>query len=164
MVRGNSVAGCVTRYIRYIRPLYGRYIRNRSLCARTAKARLETKWQCSRDIYPAAIRRRDPCLDVQPLVERPPDNLQIDAARPVGARRPLHHLRIFELLGHRASQPTQPSHPNAKKTSPAKLSGSGCCRRPPDQPRRGARRLKAHRVGKAWLRHDKALWVARTYV
>ena len=88
----------------------------------------------------------------------------LSSEQPVDVRKPLHQLRICELLGHGASQPTQSSHPDAKKTCPSKLSGSDCCRRPPEQPRRGARRLKAHRVGKAWVRHDKALWAARTYV
>ena len=113
---------------------------------------------------PAPTGREGPCLDVQPLNERPPDKLEIDAARPVGARKPLQHVEACELLDHGASQPTQPNHSDAKDTCQSKLSGSGCCRRPPEQPRRGARRLKAHRVGKAWLRHDTALWAARTYV
>ena len=138
--------------------------RRRSPRACTTTTQLDTNRSCGRGMNSAPTGREGPCLDVQPLNERPPDKLQIDATRPVGGRKPLHHLRICELLGHGASQPTQPSHPDAKKTCPSKLSGSGCCRRPPEQPRRGARQLKAHRVGKGRMRHDKALWAARIYV
>ena len=113
---------------------------------------------------PAPTGREGPRLDVQPLNERPPDKLEIDAARPVGARKPLQHVEACELLDHGASQPTQPNHSDAKDTCQSKLSGSGCCRRPPEQSRGGVRWVEAHRMRKARLRHGMALWAASTHV
>ena len=138
--------------------------RRRSPRACATTIQLDTNRSCGRGMDPAPTGREGPRLDVQLLNERPPDKREIDAARPVGARKPLKHVEACELLDHGASQPTQPNHSDAKDTCQSNLSGSGCCRRPPAQSRGGVRWGEAHRMRKARLRHDMALRAASTHV
>ena len=141
-----------------------RYGRHRSPCARTATNQLGTNWACSRDIDAAAIGQRGTCVDVEARVEHAPDKPKIDAERPTAARRPLHDIGIFELLGHGAHQRTQTSRPEAKNTAGSKLRSAGHDLWPARCLLGRARWLEAHRVRKPRQRHGRALSAARTHV
>ena len=164
LVLGKTISSTgKTSDVRYIRLSYEGALRGvhavgRSPRACTTTIQLDTNRTCGWGMDPAPTGREGPRLDVQPLNERPPDKLEIDAASPVGARKPLQHVEACELLDHGASQLTQPNHSDAKDTCQSNLSGSGCCRRPPAQSRGGVRWVEAHRMRKARLRHDMALW------
>ena len=144
--------------------MHTRYGRRRSPCERTVTNQLETNGACSRHIEAATMGRRSPCNDVEARVERAPDKPQIDAERPAAARRQLHELGIFELLGHGAHQQTQTSQSEAKNTARSKLPVARHDLKSHQRSRGGARWLDAHGMRKPRQRHGKAHPTAPTHV
>ena len=141
-----------------------RHGRHRSLCTRTLTNQLGTNRACTQGIDAAAIGRTSPRVDVEARVERAPDKPQTGPERPAAARRPLHDVGIFELLGHGACQRTQTSQPKPKNKLRSKLRAAGHDLWPQRSLRGRARRQQARGMRKAWPKHDKVLPAARTYV
>ena len=162
------MAGCVTRYVRYISTLIQgvlmRYARHHSACMHTDRARPETNRTHSSYPNPAPISQEWPYLDVEPYTERPLATLQIDAERAVAARRPVHDFAIFDLLGDGAHQRTHASHSEARNTIGSKLPVTGHDIRPREHSQGCAWWLTAHGVRKSWQRHDMTLPAAPTHV
>ena len=138
--------------------------RHRSPCVLTLTNQLETKGPYSRHIDAAPMSRISSCIDVEARVERAPDMSQTGPERPAAARRPLHDVEIFELLGHGAQQRSHTRQPKAKNTCRSKLRAAGHDLWPQRSLRGRTRRQQARGMSKAWPRHDKARPAARTYV
>ena len=141
-----------------------RYGRHRSPCTLTLTIQLETNGVCSQHTDAAALGRRSLRVDVEARVERAPDMSQTGPERPAAARRPLHDVEIFELLGHGAHQRNQTRQPKAKNTCRSDLRAAGHDLWPQRSLRGRARRQQARGMRKAWPKHDKALPAARTHV
>ena len=89
---------------------------------------------------------------------------KINAERPVAARKPLHHIGIFLLLGHAAHQRTKTSQPDAKNTLRSILPVVEYNICPGERARGGARWLEAHKERTLRQRHGLALPAASKYV
>ena len=89
---------------------------------------------------------------------------RIDATRPAAVIE--HHWQHATNVSHchQANQPSRGSRPHAKSTAPSTLSVSHHVLKPTTRTAASTRRLEAHRMGKAWPRHGRALPAARAHV
>ena len=105
----------------------------------------------------SAISRSSPLIDIEPSVERPPDEPRYRPPRPIqrptAASKPHREHRISELLRHRGRQLSQASRPDAKNTAASKVPVADHALQAHTRHRVDVRQLEAHLMGGLRLRH-----------